>query len=146
MHEDDAGEVRIGVEPNIFAVVSRPTLDPHGCGRIPIRIEGGSIRAASVAEMILRPAADLATYFDDMARSWRGWTGQKRWRDDDYQVALSATHDGKGAVHLEVELQDMAYQGPGNWQARAIVPIEPGALDRLAAGLHTILSSDIGRR
>jgi hypothetical protein len=146
MHEDDADEVRIGTEPRVFAVVSRAIVDSHGCGSIPIRIDGGTIRASSVAEMVLRPTADLADYFQDLARNWRGWPGDRTWNDDDGQVSLKASHDGVGAVHLEVELQDMAYQGPGNWRARAIVPIEPGVLDRLAGDLRALLSGDIPRR
>jgi hypothetical protein len=146
MYEGDRDEVRIGMDPGAFAVVAPPILDPHGCGRIPVRIEANGLRASGVAEMVLRPVTDLAAYFDDMARAWRGWAGEKTWADDDGQVDLRATHDGKGAVDLEVELRDMAYQGPGHWNARAIVPIEPGALDKIAVDLRAILSRDLRRR
>ena len=146
MFEGDVDEVRIGMDPNAFAVVSRPELDSHGCGRIPVRIEAGTLRASSMAEIVLRPSTDLAAYFEDMARGWRGWTGNKVWNDDETQVKLSATHDGKGAVNLEVVLQDMGYQGPGHWRARTVVPIEPGALDGIAHELRALLSSDLERR
>src|SRR4051794_27447385 len=100
MFEDDVHEVRIGIDPGAFAVISRPELDHDGYGSIPVRIEDKTLRASSIAEMASRPATDLAAYFEEMARDWRGWTGRRDWHDDDRQVELSATHNGKSLVGL----------------------------------------------
>jgi hypothetical protein len=85
---------------------------------------------------VLGPVTALATYFEGLAASWRGWTGEKAWHDDEGQVSLIAIHDGKGLVMLDVEIRDMAYQG------RAIG--EPGRTFRSSLGLLTELPGSFG--
>lgn len=71
----------------------------------------------------------LARLFDEMARDWRGWKGEKAWRSTDSEVSLTFTHDGVGLVHVVVRVRGAPM---ANWEVTVKVPIELGSLDKLA--------------
>jgi hypothetical protein len=49
---------------------------------------------------------DMARYFRDIDREWRGWTGAKRFASVEDMLTLEATHDGQGHLTLWVGLLD----------------------------------------
>lgn len=61
--------------------------------------------------------ASLATFFEDMAANWKGWTGTKEWRSAESLFLLSGGHDGLGHVSIDVELGSGWYDN--DWRARA---------------------------
>ena len=71
----------------------------------------------------------LARLFDEMAREWRGWKGEKAWRSTDGEVSLTFTHDRVGYVQVLVRVRDAPM---ANWEVTGKVPIELGSLENLA--------------
>jgi hypothetical protein len=130
-------EVLIGADPETSLAIGASVPDAHGCQQIPFRIVGGAIHASAGAVLVERPATDLSCYFDGLARDWRGWTGAKEWRDDEGHISMSAVHDGKGTVLLTVQIRNKADRSSGHWAATAVVPIEPGQLDRIASEVRS---------
>lgn len=72
----------------------------------------------------------LATFIRDLAENWRGWQGVKSWSDFERTLSIQAEHDGLGHVTLSFEMRSSAFDG---WRASGPLPVEAGALDRLAA-------------
>ncbi len=73
----------------------------------------------------------LNGYWADLAKSWRGWSGEKTWRSIEGDFGFSATSDRTGHVTLKVTL---AFRAPWRWQTQVVLAIEAGQLDGLAAG------------
>ena len=72
----------------------------------------------------------LPEFFAQMARDWRGWVDTREWEAFEGELRLSATMDRTGHISLVVELEN----GFGlKWTAKAILVLEAGQLDRLAA-------------
>lgn len=148
MTESGPFEVSIGGEPGASISIGRPRIDSENSADVPIRIIGSRIQASGAIELGAWSGglARLPSFFEDLAANWRGWSGTKTWDDDEGCVSMSASHDGKGLVLLHVVIRSLAYQGPGEWAASAEVPIEPGALDRIASEVRLLASRDIHQR
>jgi hypothetical protein len=96
---------------------------------IAVTVTGANLSAS--AEVAHIGGGDgLNSYWADLAQSWRGWTGEKTWRSLEGDLAFSATSDRTGPVTLKVTL---AYGAPWRWQTQAVLAIEAGQLDGLAA-------------
>lgn len=148
MNEHEAIEVTIGREPGASIAIGRARVDSTNAAVIPIRIIGSGLQASGAIELggWSGGIARLPSFFEDLATHWRGWSGTKTWDDDEGCISMSASHDGKSLVILHVEVRSLAYQGPGEWAASAEVPIEPGALDRIASEVRALASRDIHQR
>ena len=111
--------------------------------RIPLRIvaRGVDVRTVVEIEAWSGGVQSLVDFFGDLSSSWRGWTGPKEWSDDGPGVAFSAMHDNIGAVKLDVMAEsDGGWDGVGSWTVTVRVPIEPGALERIATDLAHLLA------
>jgi hypothetical protein len=42
----------------------------------------------------------LADFLSELAGSWRGWEGERKWTSLEGDIELTATHDGRGLVAL----------------------------------------------
>jgi hypothetical protein len=71
----------------------------------------------------------LDEFFADLANSWKGWAGAKRWRGREGGFYLSASSDRTGHVTLEVRLED---QSPFRWAAVVNFILEAGQLASVA--------------
>jgi hypothetical protein len=69
-------------------------------------------------------------FFADLAREWRGWSGEKIWQPIEGGLRLSARHDGLGHVTLRTTLQQDAY--PDGWRFEATLKLDAGTLDATA--------------
>ncbi len=140
-------ELLIGRPADAALEIGNPDVS-LGYPRVPIRLVAPSIDAAAFMEF--EPwsggIARLTAYFVDLAAHWSGWEGAKDLMDDSGTVAISATHDGKGMVVLKTSVRNYAHEGAGVWLATAFVPVEPGALSRIADEVARLASSDIRRR
>jgi hypothetical protein len=77
---------------------------------------------------------DVARFFADMARDWRGWEGTRRYESLEGDLAIAASHHGH--VALDVELVSHTHE----WTASAHVTINPGEdLARAAAEIDALL-------
>lgn len=83
----------------------------------------------------------LAEFFDDLAKSWKGWTGDKRFTSVEHDLALRATHDGRGHVLLWVRLGTHVAEDAQTWLVTAPLALEAGQLERLAASIRRDLTT-----
>ena len=83
----------------------------------------------------------VARFFEDLARNWRGWTGEKSWESVESHIALKATADRLGHVYLQVTLRDIV--APANWRAEATLSIEAGQLEVLASWARRVFDVDV---
>ena len=109
--------------------------------RVPLHVdaEGLAVRATLELNGCGGWVPGLIAYIDDLAVNFRGWDGEKSWRDDSGAVAFAATHNRMNTVALAVRLRPAyGYVGPGAWQADVVVPIEPGALSHIASEVRSL--------
>lgn len=96
-----------------------------------VRIEAPGLSVAAQVEnsMVIQGPESL---FDDMAQSWRGWSGEKTWHALEGELVLCATTDSLGHVSIQVLVQPGT--NPEAWSVTALAVVEAGRLDALAAG------------
>ena len=81
---------------------------------------------------------DLVTFFRQLAADWRGWDGERTYESLEYDLRLTATHDGY--VRLAVQLWQQA--GRQGWSVAAVISLEPGEeMTRVAEDVAALLSS-----
>ncbi|MDA0184525.1 DUF6228 family protein [Solirubrobacter phytolaccae] len=82
----------------------------------------------------------LVEFFDDLARSWRGWVHDKVLSAMEHDFRLRATHDGTGHVTLWIGFGPDLTENERYWHLVAPLELEAGALDRLAAQMRAELT------
>lgn len=75
-----------------------------------------------------------ARLFTEVARDWRGWSGEKIWGDVDDALTLRATCDSLGHVGLSVRMRD-----PSGDQLEGKLTLEAGKLDHWARKMAQLL-------
>ena len=75
-------------------------------------------------------ASSLSAYFNDIANSWRGWEGEKKWATLEGELEFTATADNIGHVKLGILLRP-PYTG-FQWELRSALELEAGQLDAIA--------------
>jgi len=83
----------------------------------------------------------LAEFFDDLARDWRGWTGDRVFTSVEHDLVLRATHDGSGHVLLWVRLGTHVADDAKSWLVSAPLALEAGQLEPLAASVRRRLTA-----
>ena len=77
----------------------------------------------------------LGLFVHEIDRQWRGWPGElvadMRHRD---WLSVSAKHDGRGHVHLTVEVAE-GWPMAAEWSARATIAIDIGSAAAIARDL-----------
>jgi|SRR5438128_1841301 len=68
--------------------------------------------------------------FRDLAKDWRGWSGEKAKESLEGHIQLACTADRTGHVTIRVRLRSMVIGD--DWRVQADLRIEAGQLDRLA--------------
>ncbi len=67
--------------------------------------------------------------FNEMAESWRGWSGEKTWHALEGELELIATSDSLG--HITIRIRLCPTTGPEGWRVISHAYIEAGQLDSL---------------
>ncbi len=73
--------------------------------------------------------------FREMANEWKGWRGEKAWKDIEGRVALTATSDSTGHTSLAVELIGDDYDR----RLYAVLLFEAGQLEGMANEISALL-------
>lgn len=94
-----------------------------------VRIEEPGLNAAAQVENS-RVIQGPEVFFQDIARNWRGWEGEKTWRALNDELCLAATCDSLGHITIRVQLQPTA--GPHGWRAVSYAHAVAGQLDSLS--------------
>ena len=95
--------------------------------------------SAQMSSFLYTDGPSLIYFFKDLAKSWKGWEGQKRWNTLESDVILTATHDGIGHVALLVELNNQENE-ESSWEASGTLLIELGSLDAWAKNIESLFS------
>ena len=132
-----ANEVQLGV-PN-----QGPCLRLFAAERHPNRsveyfsVEMGDDSASARLRVYAYDAGHLAVLFDNMAREWRGWPGEKVWYSPEREFDLCATSDGRGHITLKVCLVPPVPTPP--WRFECNISLEAGQLDQLAVDIRSFV-------
>ena len=127
--------------PDRFAIVSvRDGRQLELLGAIPRGLTGydGCTVTAQLAGPALAATVDVhdinpqrwSTLFHDLAKHWRGWSGEKSAESPEGHLQLTCTADRTGHVAIRVRLRNMAVDD--DWRVEATLHLEAGQLDRLA--------------
>lgn len=83
----------------------------------------------------------LKAFFAGLAADWRGWSGKREWSSLEGELALDATIDSTGHVNMSVQIRSGPY--PFDWRLSAMILIEAGQLDSLAASVGAFVDASI---
>jgi hypothetical protein len=85
-------------------------------------------------------APSLGVYFQDLANSWRGWKGEKKWATFEGEFEFTASCDSLGHVRLGVYLRS-PHTGFHS-ELRTTLELEAGQLDSIAREVSAAWDSD----
>jgi hypothetical protein len=74
-----------------------------------------------------------AQFFDDLARHWKGWSGEKRWGDLEGRLTFIATCDNLGHVRLRVVMEGVDHRCG---RLDVSIFLEAGQLEQIAADMR----------
>lgn len=74
--------------------------------------------------------------FEEMARSWTGWSGEKSWKDLESRVILRASSDRTGHISLRTELVGQDYES----RLVVVIEFEAGQLEGMAASVKELIA------
>lgn len=80
----------------------------------------------------------LVEYFAALAKTWRGWSGERRWESLEGDVEIIATHDGRGTISLWASLRTEAF-AQHRWNVTAELLLDAGGLDHLTRQARLLL-------
>lgn len=79
---------------------------------------------------------DLADFFEELAKNWRGWTGSRAWRS--LEGDLEITADYHRHVRLRIALRGDPYRS--DWRVSATIELDPGEeLSAVAADVRALV-------
>jgi hypothetical protein len=73
-------------------------------------------------------AGSLADYFGDLAANWKGWDGVKRFQSYECSLAIDASRDRAGHVHLTV----FFHRDEDRWKVQGPIVLDAGQLDAIS--------------
>ena len=89
--------------------------DPYSDGHFAVEVRGDGVSASARVVMLEYTWTELATFFQVLADSWRGFDGERTWRSIDGHLAISARVDPVGHVALSFAVRN----GPWSpWEVR----------------------------
>ena len=102
-----------------------------------VSIRGWDLKAGkSVYEGYADGFEQLARFFEDLAASWRGWSGERTYESIEHDLRIVATHDGH--VRLRVRLWQSA--DPDGWKLETALRLDAGEqLSRAAQDISAVV-------
>nr|WP_079155772.1 DUF6228 family protein [Streptomyces ambofaciens]CAK50961.1 conserved hypothetical protein [Streptomyces ambofaciens]CAK51199.1 conserved hypothetical protein [Streptomyces ambofaciens] len=86
--------------------------------------------------------SDLAPFLEELAADYRGWDGERSWRNNDRDVAVSAVFGSGGKVGLTWSLRPWP-TAAGGWAASVTTWLEAGEqMASLAADVRHFLAGE----
>jgi Family of unknown function (DUF6228) len=107
--------------------------------RVTATLVGSNLDATS--SIYLYAPRGLPAFFSELAADWRGWDGTREWISIEGDLHLVCYHDRLGHVAIEVSMGRLPpprWHEPG-WMVKALVTVDPGALQVLATALGHLL-------
>jgi hypothetical protein len=129
----DSRSLKIGHEQAFLflsdAYDGASTRSASGLWAMRARVRVPSLDASALVHLHSSQDAGLPEFFAALAADWKGWTGAREWQTLEGGLTLSCTHDGRGTISMGPELRELNL----GWVVRAIVPIDAGQLEQVAA-------------
>ncbi|BCJ33708.1 hypothetical protein Athai_12110 [Actinocatenispora thailandica] len=124
-------ELQQGTARWVLGAPYNPWEEPHFGWRVATELHDGAMNAATDAGIDGwsddSRGLTVAGFVAELAASWRGWHGVRRWRSLDHELQLDARHDGHGHVDLGVTLRESGADFVGrHWCARTVFVLEAG--------------------
>ena len=79
----------------------------------------------------------VIAFFDDIAKNWKGWTGEKNWGSTETQFTISATHNNIGRVNLDIFITPSV--GNNTWSVEGPISLDLGSLDTVAKNISKFI-------
>jgi len=73
---------------------------------------------------------EVVNFFDYLAKHWQGWTGESKYESIEGEFALTAEHNGKSVVSLQINLR--SFFPDNDWFLSATIQIELGQLETIS--------------
>lgn len=123
--------------PELALMIGPPSAVPGGdIYDVPIHVTGDWI---DCSDSYLSHRGDgLDSFFAELARDWKGWSGPRHWEAFEHGMAFTATHTGR-RVELAITLPDNF--GRRDWELTVRLSYLPGEeLQRLARDVQAAFS------
>jgi hypothetical protein len=123
-----------------------PPVEPYADGSIRrsrVEIRASGLVAQTTAALAGDGRLNLAEFFADLAASWRGWAGERRWRALYGELEIEASHDGRRYVLIAVTVRrPQVTLAKDAWSARIVFTLEAGEqLASVARRLASVLAT-----
>ena len=131
---DDTFEIKSASGRSALEISAWQTDDPaRRFDYLDITLTAAGLRASARIYNIDHTGSpsDLPAFFEDMARNWRGWPGEKHWVSIEHDVELACTSSTLGNVTMVVIL-DSYVDDPFIWDVRCSIVLESWQLEPLA--------------
>jgi hypothetical protein len=135
--------VDIGSPGQTFLTLKDAVRTTYGSIEFVAEIHAETLRASVRGELQSwsGAGASLVHFMDALARDWRGWAGQREWREDSGSLSILVDHDGKGTVRFLVSLESFGETSiTESWTATAGFEVELGRLEDLADAIRAFVS------
>lgn len=121
-------EFAIGPENDGQLVLDRPVFDKGGwLESYRLRIVSDDFNVETTVDNA--PYGEMLTeYFSDLAKHWKGWEGEKKWRAIEDECRIDSTMSKTGHVTLTITVNMHQYQ----WRAIVEIMVESGQLEGVA--------------
>lgn len=123
-------KIELKSEKEILALFHSPQINNDGY------LESYSVTVSSQAmEATVRVenspyGTNPADFFEQIAREWQGWSGDKEWGAMEGEFSLEASSDSTGHIETTIKLQPSFYSPC--WSAEVTLIIEAGQLEGIA--------------
>jgi hypothetical protein len=115
--------------------------DAEGWGRFIVSLDNSPVKG-TVEVSDLGPNR-WAAFFEEIAKEWKGWKGEKRIGSIEGDLSLCAKSDSLGHISLRVELK--TDQGGADWFAAGTLVLEAGSLDTIAKSAKRLFNYESKR-
>jgi hypothetical protein len=125
-----------------------PPIDPYGDGyvaHLPVGLHDEGLHAQTTVTIdgyATQSPGDLASYMQQLADDWRGWSDRRIWHAVEREMTIEATHDGRGHVTLEVTVRRHRRPYANDaWSATTALALEAGEqMTTVARDIRAILT------
>ena len=100
-----------------------------------VGIESEGLEAALAIYAFNPFGPTLAQFFRELANSWRGWNGGKKWTSLEGELSLVCLHDGVGHISVDLMLRKL-----GEWTAETVIEITAGDIENVANNISEFFS------
>ena len=107
----------------------RLMLSPVGPRTYSASIAGRNLNVSTTIHDVLGEIYVFPKFWEELASSWKGWSGERTWSSLEGDLKFTATSDNLGHITIRCHLSSGGFEG---WSITVWLHCEAGALDSLA--------------